>query len=437
MYFLKLRRLLSSFCIIFSILFIVSAGYSQTGTGIYEKIKSFPGVKVKKVKPTDHFKETYQIYLDQPLDHTNPGGEKFSQKIYLSHFDKNRPVVLETEGYSAFRYKAKELTKLLDANQIVVEHRFFGKSVPDSMDWKYLTIKQAAGDYHRIVSLFKEIYNGKWVNTGTSKGGQTALTHRWFYPDDVTATVAYVAPLNLALEDPRIYSFLNTVGTKKCRDRIEQFQKLVLINIDHILPLLKNYAEKRRMKFPLSLDAVIEYSVAEYPFSFWQYGKSECDSIPMEGDSYKKIFKHLLDVSGVYLYSDNGIKYFLPSFYQNCTEFGFYGFDVSHLKGLLKSGHKLTNTFFAPQNTDLTYKPEIMAELNQYLNNHGNNIIYIYGELDTWSATAVQLTGKTNAVKVIQKGGFHNAKIRKLSEEKRKKVHSALEDWLDLKIKLQ
>ena len=42
------------------------------------------------------------------------------------------------------------LTNLLDANQIMVEHRYFGKSVPDSLDWNYLNIKQSAADHHRI-----------------------------------------------------------------------------------------------------------------------------------------------------------------------------------------------------------------------------------------------------------------------------------------------
>ena len=129
--------------------------------------------------------EAYEIFLDQPLDHKDPFGSKFSQRIYLSHKDVSRPVVLVTEGYTAGHNFVKELHEILNANQIVVEHRYFGKSVPDSMDWHYLNIEQAARDHHRIVELFRKIYPGKWVNCGWSKGGQTAIFHRYFYPDSL------------------------------------------------------------------------------------------------------------------------------------------------------------------------------------------------------------------------------------------------------------
>ena len=66
-----------------------------------------------------------------------------------------------------------------------------------------------------------------------SKGGQTLYFKR-FYPNDVNAAVPYVAPVNLAAEDPRIYMFLNSVGTEECRDKIKQFQRAFLLKRDEI-----------------------------------------------------------------------------------------------------------------------------------------------------------------------------------------------------------
>jgi hypothetical protein len=43
---------------------------------------------------------------------------------------------------------------------------------------------------------------GKWVNTGASKGGMTSVYHRRFFPNDLDANVAYVAPLSYSQEDP-------------------------------------------------------------------------------------------------------------------------------------------------------------------------------------------------------------------------------------------
>ena len=77
--------------------------------------------------------------------------------------------------------------------------------------WQYLTIKQAAADHHAIIQTLKaKLYpRSKWVTTGISKGGQTTIFHRYFYPEDADVSVPYVAPLNLKEVDPRIERFLN------------------------------------------------------------------------------------------------------------------------------------------------------------------------------------------------------------------------------------
>jgi len=79
-----------------------------------------------------------------------------------------------------------EPTRLLDANQIIVEHRFFDDSRPSPADWTKLTIAQQAADDHRTVVALAQIYTGAWVNTGISKGGMTCgsvfkpLGEQWF-----------------------------------------------------------------------------------------------------------------------------------------------------------------------------------------------------------------------------------------------------------------
>ena len=78
------------------------------------------------------------------------------------------------------------------------------------------------------VQLFEIIYRGKWVSTGISKGGATTIYYRYFYPDDVDVSVPYVAPVNRELEDQRLYSFLETIGSDECREKIRSFQIRVL-----------------------------------------------------------------------------------------------------------------------------------------------------------------------------------------------------------------
>jgi hypothetical protein len=78
------------------------------------------------------------------------------------------------------------------------------------------------------------VYQGKWLSTGISKGGQTTIFYRYFYPEDVDVSVPYVAPLNLALEEQRIYTFLDTVGDASCRNALLEVQKDVLKARDQV-----------------------------------------------------------------------------------------------------------------------------------------------------------------------------------------------------------
>jgi hypothetical protein len=75
-----------------------------------------------------------------------------------------------------------------------------------------------------------------------------------------------------------------------------------------------------------------------------------------------------------------------------------------------------------------------MYSVYTWLRDHGNNIIYIYGEKDLWGATAMELSGKTNAIKIVKPGGSHRTRIRTLPPEQQNSVYSALEEWLGIRI---
>ena len=155
--------------------------------------------EVRVLKNEAAFERVLEVMIEQPIDHRNPDGETFTQRIYISHVDPSKPVVLITAGYDAKYYYTSELTSTLKCNQVMVEHRYFGRSLPDSVQWQYLDTWQAASDHHRIVEMFKELYQGHWISTGISKGGQTVMYHSFYYPEDVDVRVPYVAPLNFGL----------------------------------------------------------------------------------------------------------------------------------------------------------------------------------------------------------------------------------------------
>ncbi len=65
---------------------------------------------------------------------------------------------------------------------------------------------------------------------------------------------------------------------------------------------------------------------------------------------------------------------------------------------------------------------------------NGNNIIYIYGIDDPWTAGAIELTGATNAIKIMQANANHRVKIADLDNPNL--VYNALEEWLGINIQI-
>ena len=391
--------------------------------------KLFPKAEITKLDPKDHFTKAFQIVLEQPLDHKNPNAGTFKHYVYLSHIDEAKPTVIITEGYNATP-RTYELSKIFKGNQVQVEYRFYGKSRPDSIQWQYLKNDQAIEDYHKLVSKLKRLYTGKWISTGISKGGETVLIYKSKYPWDVDVAVPYVAPLINTQEDIRTQEHINTVGSDECRLKITKFQRSLLKNRKAVLNEISKYAEEKNMSFTeLSKEEALEYATLEFPFSFWQWG-GKCDEIPNENASPKQLFEYVNKIVGISFYNDTTYYDLLPSYYQHMTELGYYGFDTSPVKDLLKVVLKPTNLRFAPKNVDLTYNPNYIKNVRDFIENKGKKILYIYGEYDTWGACAPTPKPHVDALKMVLKKGSHSTRIKNFSFEDQQKIYNKLQSWL-------
>lgn len=379
----------------------------------------------------------YVLMIRQPIDHSNPDKGYFHQRVFLTHRGFDNPTVMDTEGYDLYGNIQSEVTTLLNANQLMIEHRFFGESVPDSMDYRFLNLKQATSDLHNIRQLFSSIYENKWVSTGISKGGATTIAYRYFYPDDVDVSMPYVAPINTQYEEPRIYHFLDTVGTDECRKKIKDFQVKVLENREQIIPLIKYYSLGARAQYTyLSLEAAFEFAVMEYPFAFWQWG-AHCDDIPSETASIDEMAEYLITVSNPTFFSDEDIKRYSSHYYQSATEMGYYGYETSEFKDLIKALPTDSNpmALFFPFNMTDPFNGQLLDDINEWLESDANQFIYIYGGQDTWSASAVPPNGKVNAEWFMLKGKHHgNARIKSMTDVEKERLVSRLEEWLDMEI---
>jgi hypothetical protein len=264
-------------------------------------------------------------------------------------------------------------------------------------------------------------------------GGQTTLFYRYYFPKDVDVSVPYVAPVNLSQEDPRIIKFLRTVGTQEVRDRIKQFQIGLLKREEEILPLIDSVASKKGYTFSIGKAMAFEFSVLEFPCGFWQYGHSP-EEIPRLDASPDSLLMALDRIASLFYYSDRGIQMFEPFQYQAYTEIGYYSYDITDFKQYLTVLKDPSNIILAPRNVELKFNPTVMYNVYSWLRDHGNNILYIYGESDLWGSTAMELSSKTNAVKIVKPGGSHTTRIANLPASQQGTVYSTLEQWLGISI---
>ncbi|MGL5683989.1 MAG: S28 family serine protease [Marinifilaceae bacterium] len=405
--------------------------------------------EIKEIK-VDGFKEYYTFFFDQPIDHSNPTKGQFKQLVYLGHKTDKAPVVVELQGYGMYSTAQQELAQLLNGNQLVIEHRFFDASVPaGNIPWEYLTLKQSATDQHIILTALKEnIYsNNKWISTGISKGGQTAIYHRYFYPEDVDVTVPYVAPFNLDYVDKRLDSFLSSLGVSKTGFRsvfegnggegvdyvIKDFQTHCFENIKQLLPLAETDAKKKGYTFDHvnGVERALQLAILEFPFAFWQWGHSGAIIPVLEEASMKQIYETLVKVSGLDFFDDASIKRLYPFYYAALTETGMYDYKIGPFKRFLDDKTNITFEFAYPK--DAPKKPfnkEQMAQMNKWLQTSAEKMMFIYGGIDPWSGTAVDLKKNDKCYKIMMSDKDHKCRIKDLDMITQQHVIEVLKEWI-------
>ena len=137
----------------------------------------------------------------QPLDHDEPTGETFEQKILIlkpETASADAPVFFILGNESEATIKGlKKLYLAYGAPENVIfieaEHRGYGQSISSDADQSlpdYVTISQTLADYHRVASEYKKDFPGPWMAAGYSYGGGLVINYAHLYPDDVEVILA-------------------------------------------------------------------------------------------------------------------------------------------------------------------------------------------------------------------------------------------------------
>ena len=419
--------------LLFVLLSASASSFAQTV--LEQKISAISAIKEIRPLETSEFSEKYVTYFTQPLDHRHPQKGSFRQRVIVSHVGFDRPTVIVPEGYGAAyalrsQYR-EELSKLLNANMIFVEYRYFLESTPEPKDWQYLTAENSADDLHAITTAFKNLYPGKWIATGISKGGQTTLLYRTFYPDDVDISVPYVAPLCYGVEDGRHEPFLHKVSTPENRKKIEDFQLEALKRKATLLPRFEKYCTEKNYSFRAPIEEIYDYSVLEYSFALWQWG-TPISSIPVTTASDNEIFSHLLAISepGYFTADSPNASFFV----QAARELGYYGYDVQPFKQYLsiQSSEGYLHRLMLPEELkDMPFDKTLSKKITKFLKKQDPKMIFIYGQNDPWTAAGVTwLKNKKNIHVFIQPNGSHLARINTLPEAEKAEVMELINEWL-------
>lgn len=432
---MKRIKLLVLQLVLLSFIFLSPNVNAAQRDSLINRVKSLSAVKEVRPLLSGPYTEKYELKFEQPVDYSDTIGAKFLQRVYVMHEGYNAPVVFVTEGYGAGNIEnpsyREELSRILGANIIFVEHRYFLESTPSGRNWKYLNARNEANDLHRIREAFASIYKGKWIATGISKGGQNAIIYTAFYPADVNITVAYVAPLCRSLEDGRHEPFIaDRVGTTEVRNKVLDFQKLLLRKRGTLMPLFDSLCTANNLKFGAGLNEIYDYTVLEYSFSFWQWGYDP-KGIPTSAASDRDIFRYWMRVSSPNYFAVGGPTE--PFYVQAAKELGYYGYDIKPFKGLLtiKKSKGYLKKLLLPEGYSTGFDKSLYNMQKRFIKNTTNHIMFIYGGIDPWSSVGFMNEQTSGSVVVfVEPQGSHRTRIYSLPEPMKSEARDTLNRWL-------
>ena len=244
-------------------------------------LKTAPYVAGVEAVDKGVYQEKYVVRITQNVNGKDATNGTFTQRVIVGLKGLDRPTVIVTEGYFAHYalspYYEEELSRLFNANVVVCEYRYFGESAPEGLSpqetvkrdmdyWQWMTVDNSLADLHRVRLSMGTVFNGKWIATGISKGGQTTMFYRATYPNDMDVSVSYVAPLNKAVEDGRHEKFLaKQVGTKEERAAVMAAEQQLMERKERLLPRFSQFIADQKYEFNLSDADIYDYCVMELP----------------------------------------------------------------------------------------------------------------------------------------------------------------------------
>lgn len=405
---------------------------AHVASDIREQLAAIPGLTLVSVADKGGY-PYYTLTFTQPVDHRDPSKGTYEQRLTLWHKSTQAPMVLYTGGYS-LATTTREITTLLDANQVSIEHRYFGSSRPAQVDWNDLTIWQEASDEHALVEALKTLYTAKWLGTGASKGGMTQVYHERYYPQDLDAVVAYVAPDDAVNKDDRTYEkFFASVGTPACRAALNAVQREMLLRRETMLPRFEANAAAKGYTFNNlgSTDRAYEFAVLDQVWNFWQSGTVDnCPTVPdAQAITDEELWAWSLG-HGLSIYQDqsDGPSGVGPYYRQAATQLGWADLKFKHLDGVRRFRDLYQPNSVLPEDMRGTYDGSAARDVDHWVRTRGERMMFVYGQNDPWSAEKFK-PSRHDAYLYVAPNSNHSAVVAKLTPEDRAAAEATIRRW--------
>ncbi|CAG2169501.1 unnamed protein product [Oppiella nova] len=318
-----------------------------------------------------------------------------------------------------------ELAKKFNAYTVLLEHRYYGESVPvpelSTENLKYLSSEQALKDTEEFILNLKKKLSLE-SNKLVDRAGNLAAWFREKYPNIAVGAIASSAPVEAEVDFKEYLGVVSTALSKQCSDNIRKAFKQLddelktpsgVANIRKLFSLCDTFTGTNAMDVHyflqssvVGLERYVQYNSKaqmnqvcaivndekrgatplERYATLFQVMPGQCRSI-----QYKDFVAGLkADRSGCNLANTRNW------IYQTCTEFGYYQ-TTGHKDSAF--GANLPVEFFTNWCTDV-YGPEIMAQTvrkavdntNAYYGGYKpvvTNVVFPNGSNDPWHQLSV------------------------------------------------
>ncbi len=459
-------------------------------TNELKALEGVTSVEALDVSQTPNFIAKYLITFKQPLDWKNESAGTFNQRVEVGIVKDAVYNVMETEGSylqdeSLNGNDIHELCTMLGANYIRVEHRFFGKSVPKGLSndktdlWQYLTSTNAAEDLHHVFRQVSQVLEGKWVATGTGRGGEVCASYAYYHPDDMAVYVPYVAPFSSGIKDERFYKYLYTsIGearfgaekAKEYRELVTTFQVELMRNKEQLAQQLLDHAKSEPLTnvpgnvhstFRNAVDKNKLYDAVVLELASYAWSSATSDP-PASFEQMKQILAmptgtdeekaakiaaelDLLVKSGIASkFAANSASW--PYYVGVFKEYGLYAYDFSYVRAACEKAdlkdaltvkaedeaNLLATLVLTPeQQKAFTYDSTFYRGILDWIDDTTAHLMFVYDTSDPWYSLRMPNTDNVRAIFVMNSSKSSAVRLKDFTENEQKEHVAVLTSWID------